>query len=84
MSDSKADLETCLALCMAARRELQGRLNARDATIEELEEQLSLYVDGYQGACMACEPVALQNQRLEDDLISCKVEIKRLREKLKK
>ena len=33
--------------------------------VQELEEALSRYENGYQGSCYACEPVGIFNQRLE-------------------
>ena len=44
--------------------------------IEQLHEALDMYRNGYQGACMACEPVGEENQRLRD-------EVARLHEALK-
>lgn len=34
---------------------------------KELREELNQYVNGYQGACYACEPVGMLNQRLSEE-----------------
>jgi hypothetical protein len=47
------------------------------AAYRELQEQLRMYTEGYQGACMACEPVAMENTRLLEenqtlkDILNC-------------
>lgn len=34
----------------------------------ELREKLDMYRNGYQGSCIACEPVAQENQRLQSEV----------------
>lgn len=54
---------------------LLGRLEARDDEIERLTAELDMYHNGYQGSCMACEPVGVENQRLRESLRQCMAEI---------
>ena len=60
---------------MLANRSLMVAAAYREkcAEVDDLRESLDMYRHGYQGACMACEPVALENQRL-------RVEIERQRQ----
>lgn len=42
-----------------------GDYESLEAENRDLQDQLNQYRNGYQGSCMACEPVALKNQALE-------------------
>ena len=45
---------------------------------EQLRKELDMYRNGYQGACMACEPVGEENQSLRAALEESKAEIDKL------
>ena len=48
--------------------------------VDQLREALDMYRHGYQGACVACEPVALENQRLRDEVSRLKYALRRARD----
>ena len=49
--------------------------------IDQLREVLDMYRNGYQGACMACEPVGEENQRLLAEVEQLKHELQECRNK---
>ena len=50
------------------------------AEVDQLCEALDMYRNGYQGACMACEPVGELNQKLDAEVRELKQQVSRFEE----
>jgi hypothetical protein len=53
---------------MSKCREAATALRELEAEREEILEELRQYANGYKGACYACEPVGMLNQKLTAEL----------------
>jgi len=65
-----ADVHSAIARAHEERRD----------EIDQLCEALDMYRNGYQGACMACEPVGELNQKLDAEVRELKQQVSRFEE----
>jgi outer membrane protein TolC len=62
-------------------RAISQAYEAQRDEVEQLREALDMYRNGYQGACLACEPVGEENQRLLAEAEQLKNELQECRNK---